>query len=145
MAHLSLKIVLACLLGFSAPAAAGTANHPVKYSVENGVKVYRSQISPAQQTSADNHIRALARAEQRQQHRKDIIRLKEMRIHNQAAAYERGFKDGFRQAKAQKRMHIHHHNTRRIRQRQRYIAYRGNTYRGYGRLSSSLKRRRYGH
>lgn len=110
------------LSGLATPAFAGSNQHPVKYSVEKGVKVYRNALSPAAQENRNAKLRALAenaRVEEAQRQAAFAsLHAKVKKRKAYKAGYKTGFHDGV-QAEQQRQINCQYCNRRRIRLRQR--------------------------
>jgi flagellar biosynthesis/type III secretory pathway protein FliH len=114
--------IIFVLSGLAAPAAAGSNQFPVKYSVEKGVKVYRNALSPADQEIRDAKLRILIQeARAREADRQADYAKSQMRAKKQKA-YKKGYKAGFTdgvQTEQQRQIDCQYCNRRRIRLRQR--------------------------
>ncbi len=136
MKHTSIALLTAALISIAAPTHAGTLGHqPVKYNVENGVKVYRNGLNSSQKIARQTHLNLLIREEIRQEQQAAIARQQEFARQEQTAAYERGFSDGASQARSETlERHIREDHTRR-RRSNRGRRYTTDLYGGYRRYS----------
>lgn len=92
--------VLAFAFSFAQPAQGGTPLVTVKYRIENGVKVYRNELSPAQKRAEQKLDQIYLRTQQIQTHHRIVQQNQISQKQARRGAFDKGFKRGFRKGKA---------------------------------------------
>ena len=123
-----LGIVLLLAFGFSPTAFAGAPRDVIKYSVENGVKVYRNELSP-EQKMARLVRQTVFQAEQRARAQRQVEDVQQQQaLAAREAAFERGYAKGRQQSQDEQARTAQNRRAPRSRYGRRYTT----SYYGYG-------------